>query len=293
VKIIIDQKDANCESANAMHAGFQYPSDPRMLEEEIRKLSLRLQQAEAGKSQFLSNVRNEINNPMASIMGLAASIIGLSTEEKVRTISSLIQKQASQLDFQMRNIIMAAEIELGTLYPSSSRINVNTLIENQVSYFAHTLIEKNIDVVFQVPDHVRFQTDSQMLQAICLNLIANAIEFSGARKQVVITAEVVNGCLELSVTDFGQGIDQAQQTQLFQRFTQLQSGVCKQHKGHGLGLCIVNELIHRLQGILTIDSENGSGTCVTIKLPELVQSAEGGVCSSNGNESLFTIDEEF
>jgi signal transduction histidine kinase len=284
------QQNENTHPENGMTHSLSHTAS---LEEEIRKLSARLHHSESGKSQFLSNVRNEINNPMASIIGLAASIVGLSTEEKVKRMSSLIQKQATQLDFQMRNIIIAAEIELGALYPSPSRVNVNSLVEGQVSYFSHTLEEQNIEVTLRMTDHLRFRTDSQMVQTICLNLIANAIEFCGGRKQVVIEANAVDGYLEISVIDFGAGLTLSQQTEMFQRFSQLESGVCKKHKGHGLGLCIVNELINQLQGTLSIDSQSGSGTRVTIRLPELLSGAESVSCSSNGNESLFNVDEEF
>src|SRR4051812_4354124 len=75
--------------------------DTTNLEEEVLKLSERLRESENGKSIFLSNVRNEINNPLASIIGLASSISGLTAEEKVKKLSALIQKQATQLDFQM------------------------------------------------------------------------------------------------------------------------------------------------------------------------------------------------
>lgn len=272
---------------------FKPGDHPAVMEEEIRTLSSRLRQSESGKSQFLSNVRNEINNPMASIIGLAASIHGLSTEEKVRTMSALIHKQASQLDFQMRNIILAAEIELGELRLSPSRVNVNSLIENQVLFFNHVIEEQNIEVTNRLADHLRFHTDSQMLQAICLNLIANAIEFSGDRKQVVIEGSIADHMLEISIVDFGTGLNPSQKKEMFQRFSQLETGLCKKHKGHGLGLCIVNELIHQLGGKLVINSESGVGTRVKINIPEFITGIEGTLCSSNGNESLFTVDEEF
>lgn len=264
-----------------------------IMEQQIRDLSERLRISEAGKSQFLSNVRNEINNPMASIIGLAASIHGLTTEEKVRAMSALIHKQASQLDFQMRNIIMAAEIELGELRPASSRVNVNALIEDQVLYFHHTIEEQKVKVSIQMEDHLRFHTDSQMLQAICLNLIANAIEFSGDRKEVVIEAKVVEKSLEISVIDFGAGLNDVGRKEMFLRFNQLESGLCKKHKGHGLGLCIVHDLIYQLEGSLDIISARDVGTTVKVRLPELTTGADAASGVSNGNESIFTVDEEF
>jgi signal transduction histidine kinase len=261
----ISRQDANAEPRHEFNNQPPKCSETAMFEDEILQLSARLRQSESGKSQFLSNVRNEINNPMASIIGLAASIVGLSTEEKVKRMSSLIQKQATQLDFQMRNIIMAAEIELGAVCPSPSRVNVNSLVDDQLNYFNHAIVEKNIEVSICISDRLRFQTDSQMLQLICLNLIANAIEFCGARRQIIIEAGVNDKQLEISVIDFGLGFNVTRQAEIFQRFSQLESGVCKTHKGHGLGLCIVNDLISSLQGTLTISSQPDTGNDSTGK----------------------------
>jgi signal transduction histidine kinase len=288
----IPRQDTNAEGPHDFNTNSSKSSEMAMFEDEILKLSARLRQSESGKSQFLSNVRNEINNPMASIIGLASSIMGLSTQDKVKRMSSLIQKQATQLDFQMRNIIMAAEIELGALSPSPSRVNVNSLVDDQLNYFNHEVTEENIEVSLRMVDRLRFQTDSQMLQSICLNLIANAIEFCGARRQIIIEAGMIDQHLEISVIDFGPGFNITRQAEIFQPFRQLDSGVCKKHKGHGLGLCIVNELVSKLQGTLVIDSETDLGTRVKLRLPELLSTMETP-CSSNGNESLFTVDEEF
>jgi signal transduction histidine kinase len=267
--------------------------DYAILEAEVRRLSLRLQKSEAGKSQFLSNVRNEINNPMASIIGLAASIYEHTNEDKVRLMTTLIHKQATQLDFQMRNIIMAAEIGLGEVNPSSSTVNVYALIENALSYFNHTITEQNIEITFRAIEPLKFCTDSHLLQMVCLNLIANAIEFCGVPKCVIIEAVIADKQLEVSFTDFGPGLNPSQLTEILHRFSQLESGTCKRHKGHGLGLCIVNELANQLGGTLAIESELGVGTRVKVKIPEFITDVGGPGSFSNGNESFFTVDEEF
>jgi signal transduction histidine kinase len=167
------------------------------------------------------------------------------------------------------------------------------LIENQVLYFTSIIEEQKFEITLRIAEHLRFHTDSQMLHAICLNLIANAIEFSGDRKQVIIDANIVDGKLQISITDFGCGLNDLQKKEIFQRFSQLETGLCKKHKGHGLGLCIVNDLVHQLGGSLLIDSAPRIGTTMKVCIPELLIGAEGQICSSNGNESLFTVDEEF
>lgn len=261
------------------------------LEEEVRRLSAQLQESEKGKSQFLSNVRNEINNPLTSILGLASIISRVSTEEKVRRMSTLIYQQAFELDFQMRNIIVASEIEMGDIKPMSSRVDVVTLIEDLVSYLKPKIESMEVGVKLNVPDHLKFDTDSYLLQTICSNLLANAIEYSGTNKKVVANVSEKDKQLQIAVTDFGNGIEAEKQKVIFQRFRQAESGLTKSHHGHGLGLTIVSELIELLNGTIELQSVAGKGTTIKIQIPPLQHEGSCNL-SISGNELIFNEEEE-
>jgi signal transduction histidine kinase len=261
------------------------------LEEETRQLGVRLRESEKSKSQFLSNIRNEINNPLSAIIGLAASISGLTSEEKIQHMSVLIEKQAAALDFQMRNIIMAAEIESGELTKSCTRVDVKSLVENQIALLKHRIEQHDASVELTAPNHLKFRTDANILQSICLNLFANAIEFCGHNKIVMIDINYGESCLELFVRDFGSGIEPALQSEIFQRFKQGETGLAKKHSGHGLGLCIVQELIAHLDGKIEFQSTPRKGTIVKVTIPEMVADQLTMDGLSFGNELLFTDSE--
>jgi signal transduction histidine kinase len=263
------------------------------LEEETRQLGMRLRESENGKSQFLSNVRNEINNPLSAIMGLAASISGLSSEEKIRHMSQLIERQAAELDFQMRNIIMAAEIEAGELTKSCSRVDVQTIVENQIAYLRHRISDHGTNIELSMDEQLKFRTDANILQIICLNLFSNAIEYCGSNKIVMIDVERKIDHLELSVRDFGSGIEPVLQSEIFQRFKQGETGLKKKHCGHGLGLCIVKELTNYLNGSIQLDSLAGRGTTVKVTIPEMPLNELAENTLNFGGALLFTEDETF
>lgn len=262
------------------------------LEEEIFRLGKRLHEAENGKSQFLSNVRNEVNNPLSAIIGLAASITGLTSEEKIRHMSLLIEKQAADLDFQMRNIIMAAEIEAGELGKNASRVDIESLIESQTERLRYRIENAGVRIETKVEDHLRFRTDAHILEVICANLLSNAIEYCGSQKIVIIDARRHENMLTLSVQDFGAGIKPQVHADLFQRFQQGETGVRKSHAGHGLGLCLVKELATQLAGRIEIRSTPGHGTTITVTIPEL-EAEDTDSQLSFGNELLFTEGETF
>jgi signal transduction histidine kinase len=263
------------------------------LEEETRQLGMRLRESENGKSQFLSNVRNEINNPLSAIMGLAASITGLTSEEKIRHMSQLIEKQAAELDFQMRNIIMAAEIEAGELTKNCSRVDVGSVVENQIAYLKHRINDHGTDIELSIDEQLKFRTDANILQIICLNLFSNAIEYCGSNKIVMIDVQRKTGLLELSVRDFGSGIDPALQSEIFQRFKQGETGLRKKHCGHGLGLCIVKELTTYLDGSIELDSSPERGTTIKVAIPEMPASELAENTLNFGNALLFAEGETF
>ncbi|HEY0653729.1 MAG TPA: HAMP domain-containing sensor histidine kinase [Chryseosolibacter sp.] len=262
------------------------------LEDEILRLGKRLREAENGKSQFLSNVRNEVNNPLSAIIGLAASITGLSSEEKIRQMSTLIEKQAAELDFQMRNIIMAAAIEAGELIKNPCRVDIERLVEGQIKRLRHRIDNSGVSIEATIETHFKFRSDANILEIICINILSNAIEFCGGNKKVIVDARRDANMLTISVRDFGSGIEPRLRADLFRRFQHGETGSRKRHAGHGLGLCLVNELVTQLEGHIEIQSSTGQGTMITIVIPEL----EAGPANNQlsfGNELLFTEEETF
>ncbi|MTI41317.1 sensor histidine kinase [Fulvivirga lutimaris] len=262
------------------------------LEEEVRNLSEQLRKSEKGKSRFLSNVRNEIVNPLTSILGLASFIENNSTGEKIKNMSSLIYDQAFTLDFQLRNIIIAAEIEMGEVKPMGTKVDVNALVKDQVNYHKSSREQTNFNFKLDTPESLTFSTDPYILQTILTNLLANAIEYSGENSQIVLEGADVDGVLSITIKDFGAGITQEEQKVIFDRFEQAESGLTKSHKGHGLGLSIVNELLNILNGSIQLWSTPHEGTTVKIKIPSL-PSDVSSVMASTGNDIFFTDEQEF
>ena len=158
----------------------------KVLTNELKEANKRLEESEAMKSHFISNITNEIINPFTSIMALSKSILKVDKEnwKKVISMIALIHSEAFNLDFQFRNIFVAAKIEAGEIYPDISKINLRDLIKNLVDDFKLEAKKKNLHIVVDIdlPDEseklVYFKTDSEKLKLILSNLLFNAITFS-------------------------------------------------------------------------------------------------------------------
>ncbi len=266
--------------------------DMQVMNEKMEKLNMKLADSERMKTNFLSNIRNEINNPLTSILGLARELTGPGKDESRRQVTAkLIYTEAFELDFQLSNIFMAAELEAGEGKLSPAQVDLESFLTRLVSAFGHKIQEKKITVTVlglsgQQGPKSMFTSDPEKLRLIAANLLANAIEFDPEGGRVTIEAKFQEGALHLSVTDQGTGIPEAERKRLFERFRQLDHGSTKKHRGHGLGLSITKALIEVLGGRVDVQTAPGGGTRVLVVIPELA-SRGSDIFSEDGNEFLF------
>lgn len=268
--------------------------DLQALTAQLEKMNRKLQESEAVKSHFLSNIRNEINNPLTSILGLSRHLAGGRCEPaKVAEIAGMVFSEAFDLDFQLRNIFIAAELEAGERRPAYAHVDIGRLVASSVEMLEHKIAAKGIRLVRSgcvADEGVRFTTDAQMLQVALVNLLVNAIEFSHPGGEVTIGGTCHNDSLEIVVTDVGIGIDPADHERIFDRFRQMESGATKSHRGHGLGLSIIKAAIDLLDGRIALRSAPGEGTAFTLTLPAPHPDAVVEVLAQDGNFFLFEAD---
>jgi signal transduction histidine kinase len=262
---------------------------------KLEDVNRKLQESEGLKSNFLSNIRNEMNNPLTSIMGLSRQIIAGNTlePEAVYPIARMIHSEAFNLDFQLRNIFAAAELEAGEAELTTSTVDVDALVQNVIEQFRFRAFEKNIALRYAPISEDRerralFSTDPEKLQIVVSNLVSNAIEYSLEGGEVGVRAWVEGGYLNLTVEDQGIGIDANERAAIFDRFKQLDAGSTKRHRGHGLGLSITRDLVELMLGNISVSSAPGGGSVFEVSaIPEADTNGDAGVFAINGNVFLF------
>lgn len=263
------------------------------LTRKLERTNLKLQESEALKSHFLSNIRNEINNPLAAILGLARQ---LTTEEadakETSMMAALIFVEAFQLDFQLRNIFAAAELEAGEALPDPARFEVVAIIADVEDSLRHQAQQKGITVRRLGPDRLHFNSDASKFRLMVSNLLANALEFTAQGGEIDIEVGLAGEELRVVVRDNGPGIDPTDFETVFDRFCQLDSGSTKGHRGHGLGLSVTRALAQLLGGTVGLASCPGEGAVFTLSLPSVEVGSDAS--ATDGNMFLFArVGEEF
>jgi signal transduction histidine kinase len=270
------------------------------LNKELRVVNKKLEESESLKSHFISNITNEIINPFTSIIGLAKHILSVNKEDWKTVISmvALIHSEAFNLDFQLRNIFVAAKIEAGEIYPEILNVDIKTLISNMLESFKLEAKKKKITIEFDFEiepkntgEVVYFKTDPEKFKLVLSNLLSNALKFSFEGQKIIIRTWKVTDLLNLSVQDFGTGITEENQKKIFDRFKRLDTGINSLNRGHGLGLSINKAILDLFNGKIDIQSKIGEGSTFTIFIPE--SQAEVAGFSTDGNEFLFDEEEIF
>lgn len=270
----------------------------QQLNKELKDVNKKLEESEALKSHFISNITNEIINPFASILALSKNIMKVEGKnwDEVNKMVSLIYTEAFNLDFQLRNIFVAAKLEAGEVFPEILNVDIKALVESIIESFEYEAGKKNLKMVldFNIETNKEgifyFKTDAEKLRLIVSNLLFNAIKFSFENNKIIITTWTEKDNLFVSVKDFGTGVSEENQKIIFDRFKRLDSGINSLNRGHGLGLSINKALIDLFDGKIDIQSELGKGSDFTISIPEAVSETTG--FALDGNELFFEDDDD-
>lgn len=274
--------------------------DLRIMTKKLEDLNAKLTDSEALKSNFLSNIRNEINNPLTAILGIARQIMTEDISAKTaREMAELIHKEAFYLNYQLNNILNAAEIEAGESVLSVSLVDIPSLLTNIEDSFGHMARDKGLSISIEFPgdgqgkEDLLFRTDPQKVDLIVSNLLGNALEFSNKGEKVLIKVWRNSEYLHLSVEDDGEGISHELKERIYERFTQLDSGTTKKHRGHGLGLCVVKAALQMMESRVVFSCQEGMPCVFEVQIKESAQDTGVESYSEDGNEFMFDGEEKF
>jgi signal transduction histidine kinase len=207
----------------------------------------------------------------------------------------MIYAEAFNLDYQLQNVFMAAELEAGETEPAIAMVEVGSVLESCLDKLSYRIKDKDLSVSKVLPEDLVFPTDAQKFEIILLNLLGNAAEFTGRNGTLSVEIEENRTGLMVTVKDNGPGISPVDQEIIFDRFRQLEAGMTKGHRGHGLGLSICWSLAELLSGTIDLDSQPGKGSRFVLTLPR--PDVETVVHASEGNFFIFdeidAVDESF
>ncbi|HVK93057.1 MAG TPA: ATP-binding protein [Mycoplana sp.] len=232
----------------------------------------RAEAANRAKSEFLANMSHELRTPLNAILGfseiLQNQMFGPLGSEKYDEYARDIHESGQHLLNVITDILDMSKIEAGHLRISCDAIDLAPLIEETLRLTAVQAQQKNIQIEQQVSCGLSLIADRRAMKQILLNLLSNAMKFTDDGGKVHVRATKRNGAVTLTIADTGIGIPKAALAKIGQPFEQVQSQYAKSKGGSGLGLAISRSLTRLHGGSMRIQSEEGRGTIISVRIPE-------------------------
>jgi signal transduction histidine kinase len=239
--------------------------------EQQRQSVRRLEELDRAKDAFVSTVSHELRTPLTSIVGyvemLADGALG-PVDDGVLTGLMIIERNVMRLQALVDDLLTLSAYDAAQMNLDLRPTDLVALVEECLEALVPAVEARRLAVTLAGPDDLPpVLVDRAQIERVVLNLLTNAIKFSHAGGAIRVGLRADGREAVLEIVDEGIGIPAAEQDRLFSRFYRSSLSMAGEIQGTGLGLALVRSVVDWHQGSVDLESVEGEGTVVTVRLP--------------------------
>ena len=266
------------EATNKMASGY-YKQKLRVkgkdelaqLAESIQSLGEQLQHYEETRNEFLAGVSHELRTPLTYIKGytdiLAKGII--TDEEEMKKYLNIINQETKRVTHLVNDLFELSKIQTGQFILNMELTEISSVLEKVINNLTPFVDKKGLKVIYHKEQKSSYaMADPYRLEQVFFNLIENAIKYTD-EGEVRIKVSKEGEYIKIIIEDTGIGIARKELPKIWDRFYRVEKSRARKTGGSGLGLFLVKEIIQLHEGKIEINSKEGKGTIVTIRLKNL------------------------
>ncbi len=226
------------------------------------------------KNEFVSTVSHELRTPLTSIAGSLGLINGEAlgpVPNAMREMLLIAQSNSQRLRQLIDDLLDMDKLLAGKMSFIPQQLDIDSFLAECVTSHQGFARQHDVQLSYTGGPVAQVTADPMRLQQVLSNLLSNALKFSPAGSQVLLSAQALGGQIRILVVDQGPGVPAEFVGRLFEKFSQADASDHRQKGGTGLGLAISKELIERMGGCIGFYPRPGGGSVFWVELPALFQ----------------------
>ena len=219
------------------------------------------------RNDFINDFSHEFKTPIVSIRGFAKQLQNDDlSPQKRKEYTDIIVAESERLTYMSANILLLSKFENQQLITNQAEYDLDEQIRKCIILLEKQWSRKNISIDLDLKP-TKIVNNMEMLSHLWINLIENAIKYSGDNGHIAISCREAGEDVQFQITNDGEGMDENTLKRIFDKFYQGD----KSHTTHGsgIGLSIVKRIVELSKGEIAVDSKIGQGTTFIVKLPQV------------------------
>jgi two-component system phosphate regulon sensor histidine kinase PhoR len=231
------------------------------------------------KSSFVSNVSHELRTPLALIRMFAETLAmgRLKDEQKKQEYYATIVHESERLTHLVNNILNFSRMDAGRKEYRKTPADLNDIVRGVLGTYTHHLQRQGfVLTTAYCSETLVTPADREAVAEALINLLDNAMKYSGEWKEITVRTQRAPGELHVEVEDRGIGIAREHHRRIFETFYRVPSGLVHDTKGSGLGLSLVKHIMDAHGGRVDVESAAGKGSTFRLVFPDRpVETSQG------------------
>jgi signal transduction histidine kinase len=221
------------------------------------------------RSQFVSSVSHELKTPLTAIRMFAETLrIRKSDEQKSAEYLDTIINESERLTRLLNNVLDFSRIERGQRTYNLLPTVLSDVVNSAAGIMEYPLARQGFRLRVHVPDAIPpAYADRDAVEQAILNLLTNAMKYSGKSRDIDLQLSAENGAAVIQVSDHGIGVPEEDRKRIFERFYRVPTSQHREISGAGLGLALVAHIVSGHGGSVEVQSNLGEGSTFSIRLP--------------------------
>lgn len=229
----------------------------------------KLYELEKQQRLFVSSVSHELRTPLTTVIGYTDLLQRRGMDNPDLLIKSIdtINREGKRLLRLVDDLLSLSKYENADFKLVFSIVDINSLLEDVVTQMRVKSSKYNIDIFYNPVELPSIRGDYDRLKQVFINILDNAIKYSKSEEIIKVMASYYENYIEISIRDYGPGISPDQVEYIFNPFFRVDEDRSREIGGTGLGLSIVKRIVERHNGQVNMESIQGEGTMVNVRIP--------------------------